>query len=426
MAYSRRIARPGKPFLRWRRCPEHYAFRGADFKNVHSFTQRVPNSIVLKLEENYRSTQGILNLSNWLLSLSSLKYNKKLKANRKAKSTPKVLDFGSDFAEARWVSDDLLERHENGAEWKEHMIITRTSWGARALESSMVEKKIPYRFVGGISLFQSAHVKDLFSIIRAASSQYDELAWARYLTMWPGIGDAGAARHINEIKKAETMEGVIAYLKKKMPKRKRIAIGPQIVVRYNDDPPGLLRKCGKFLAPLLKKRYDNWQHRKRDFDLLIRLAARYKNILSFLETYTLDPITTTDAERLEEDDVVTLTTAHSAKGTECGVCYLIRVEPGMYPHTRSLGALDEEEEERRILYVAMTRAMDELIITRVYRKGNEFAMMHSATGRHSPEGTPYFLQELDESLVDTEDYGFHDNPFSDFETIRPWRSNTDW
>ncbi len=366
-----------------------YAFRGADFKNVHSFQKRVPGSVILKLEDNYRSTQEILNLSNWLLRQSSLSYNKNLRAQRSKGGKPLLIDFGSDLDEAKWIVEDLISRHEAGSSWKDHMILTRTAWGARALEARLVEKNIPYKFIGGISFFQTAHVKDLLCLIRAAASHRDDLAWIRYLTLWPGIGDVTATRLISSMKTAETIEDAIGTLMSHPKCGKEIVNGPRSVLKYWDKPTRALRAGSRFLEPILSQRYDRWNIRQKDFDLLMRLSEQYSSIMRFIEAYTLDPITSTYASRTEDTDVVTLITVHSAKGTESPVCYLIRVEPGMYPHVRSIGNEDEEEEDRRVLYVAMTRAMDELIITR------------SASGSRGGYNTFYRSQQASYFLLTT-------------------------
>lgn len=397
-----------------------YAFRGADFKNVHSFTERVPGAVVLRLERNYRSTQGILDVSNWLLDQSPLKYEKHLVAHRKTVSTPHLLDFDTDFDEARWVVKDLIHRHETGAPWSDHMIITRSANGARAVESFMVERKVPYRFIGGTSLLQAAHVKDLFSLIRSAASHYDQLGWMRYLTLWPRLGDATATKLIVAIGTgAKTVDDALAILDKKLKNRQDITNGVRRVLENWNSPVAAIQQAHLFLSPILERRYADWKRRKADFRLLERLAERHRSLMAFLETYTLDPISTTDAERLEGEDLVILTTAHSAKGTESKVCYLIRVEPGMYPHIRSLGVQDQEEEERRILYVAMTRAEDELIITRSRRVGGYFTVPYG-TGAHSAGGTEYFLKKLPDHLVQVNAVHIEPDTFSDYDTIFPW------
>jgi DNA helicase II / ATP-dependent DNA helicase PcrA len=376
-----------------------YAFRGADFRNVHAFTSRVPNSVVLRLEENYRSTQGILDLSNWLLNSSSVKYGKTLLAVRKEQSHPALIDFSSDLEEARWIVNDLRKRHESGIAWKDLMIITRTGYGARAVESYMVEEDIPYQFVGGTSLLQTAHVKDLLSLIRAAANHHDELAWGRYLTLWPRIGDATAARLIKGMRQEKSVSAAMDHLERALKGRAEIVRGPRSVAEIWEDPTAAMKLASEFLSPLMEKRYENWRVRCRDFNLLARLAGEHRSLSAFLEIYTLDPISVSSANRLGQDDMVTLTTVHSAKGTQASVCYLIRVEPGMYPHMRSMGSEDEMEEERRILYVAITRAKDELILTRTWHDYSWSPASFYGSGGLPGRGAHYFLEDVPGPLV---------------------------
>jgi DNA helicase-2/ATP-dependent DNA helicase PcrA len=376
-----------------------YAFRGADFRNVHSFADRIPGGTVLRLENNYRSTQGILDLSNWLLTESPIPYGKQLRAVRKEASTPVLRNFSSDLEEARWVVGDLSRRHAEGSAWKDMMIITRTGLGARAVESLMVEADVPYQFVGGTSILQAAHVKDLLSLVRATDNYHDELAWARYLTLWPRIGDATAARLIGGLRKTESLEEALTFLSVKLKNRPDIVTGPRRVSACLEEPATAIQAASESLSPLLESRYENWRQRHRDFSLLVRLAGEHRSLAAFLEIYTLDPISASSAETLGKSDVVTLTTVHSAKGTQADVCYLIRVEPGMYPHIRSMGSDDEMEEERRILYVAITRAKDEIILTRTWNTYSWSPASYYGAGGGMEGGTPYFLEDLPDSLV---------------------------
>jgi DNA helicase-2/ATP-dependent DNA helicase PcrA len=388
-----------------------YAFRGADFRNVHSFKKRIPDSIILTLEDNYRSTQEILNISNWLLKQSSLKYKKNLKAQRGTGIKPVLVDFDNGLYEAKWIAEDLIERHKTGSSWSDHMILTRTAWGSRSVEAMLIEKNIPYIFIGGISFLQAAHVKDLLCLIRAAANHYDELAWIRYLTLWPRIGDVTASRLISAMKETGTMKKALNQLSKTLKKdQQRIVSGPKTILKYWNEPTKALRVGGEFLKPILFQKYDKWDLRKKDFDLLVRLAERYRSLMRFIETYTLDPITSTVASRWGNQDVVTLITVHSAKGTEAPVCYVIGVEPGMYPHIRSLGTEDEEEEERRILYVAMTRAKNELILT---RSGGPSSYSYS----YGDAAEAYFLSDLPDKLVEERwQYGMYFEKDYDFLT----------
>ncbi len=383
-----------------------YAFRGADFQNVHSFTKRVPKSSVLKLHENFRSTQGILDVANWLLRKSPLKYNKELHAFRGNGVKPRLIDFESEDEEASWIAKDLLRRNNDGAEWRDHMILTRTAYGSRRLEAALIEKQIPYEFIGGTSLLQAAHVKDLLAMIRCSTNHRDELAWTRFLTLWPKIGDVTALKLVTGMSSFSDSEGAFKRLQSDLSGRPEILSGLEGVHQCWHTPSLAIDEARKCLEPLLKQSYDRWESRRKDFELLSQIAQRHKSLHEFLDTYTLDTISTTSARQLEISEKVTLITVHSAKGTEAKVCYLIRVEPGMYPHIRSLGKKDEEEEERRILYVAMTRARDELLITRSNSRGADLTFHGGANAQHSPGGEPYLLQGVPKELVDQEVIGF--------------------
>lgn len=386
-----------------------YAFRGADFKNVHSFTERVHGATTLKLEDNYRSTQGILDLANWLLDQSSLKYNKHLRSARDAAAhsrknsknqsnsdiLPRLLEFEDEFSEAGWIANDLIERHECDVPWRNHMIITRTAYAARALEAALIERKVPYRFIGGTQLFQAAHVKDLLSLIRSGLSHQDDLAWMRYLTLWPGVGDVRASHVIEAIQKGSSVEEALDVLRDGWQHDESILQGVHMICTHKGPPSKIIHDAATFLHDLLEKRHDRWNQRKRDLDLLSRLAKRHRSIQAFLDIYALNPLSISDASRTEQDDAATLITVHSAKGTESPVCYLLRAEPGMYPHSRSLGDKDEEEEERRVLYVAITRARDELIMTRSLNAGGRYDGPVSAY-------SAYFLRDVPDNLVNKE------------------------
>ena len=157
-----------------------YAFRGADYRNAYHFTERIDNSRVFKLELNYRSTQEILDLSNWLLDRSTLDYGIRLKSFRGHGVKPKIIDFASALQEGRWVADDILERHEAGAKFSDHMILVRTAWSARYVEAALAERRIAYVLIGGSSMFAAAHVKDMLSLLRLTNARllrYCFLTW---------------------------------------------------------------------------------------------------------------------------------------------------------------------------------------------------------------------------------------------------------
>ncbi|MEZ6134142.1 MAG: ATP-dependent helicase [Pirellulaceae bacterium] len=369
-----------------------YAFRGADFRNVHSFNQRLENAQTLKLELNYRSTAEILDVANWLLSGSDLEYGKRLRAARGPGMKPILCEFQTEFEEAAWIVKMIQERHRQGEAWREHMVLCRSGFNARPIEAQLIESKIPYRFVGGIGLLQMAHVRDLLSALRVIVNYRDELGWARYLTLWPRIGEVTASRWIDKIRESESTEQAIALLRQHSA-REELVQPLEAVAQLVEQPAAAVERIADALDEVLAARFENWDSRLRDFALLIRLAENHKSLAGFLETYTLDPMSATEAQaRSAGDDLVTLITVHSAKGTEAKTCFLVAANPGVYPHSRSTRD-DEIEEERRILYVAMTRAKDELFISRSLTRGFGRASWNSIGEQ------PYFLKNLPRNLV---------------------------
>jgi len=380
-----------------------YAFRGADFRNIHSFSERLPDSNVFKLQQNFRSTQEILDISNWLLKKSSIDYNKNLTAVRGKGITPRLIDFESKYDEASWIAADLLERKENDAQWSDHMVLVRSAWAAKTCEGALIDAGIPYRFVGGTSLLEAAHVKDVLCLCRAALNRTDELAWIRYLKCWPRVGDATASKIVAALLDADPAEDIGDVLRQLIPKRVDIIDSVLAIQSLRNNPSSAIKKGLDMMESNFMTRYDRWESRAGDIRLLSDLACRYKDLLGFVEAYTMDPVSNSEAERIEEDDLVTVITVHSSKGTEAPVCYCLGVQPGAYPHIRSLGDRDAEEEERRVLYVAFTRAQNELIVTRC---GDESRTLFHGGSYVQSEGEPYFLEYLPPELVEHEQYGY--------------------
>ena len=375
-----------------------YGFRGADFKTIHSFTTRVQGATILKLEDNYRSTQEILDLSNWLLEQSPLSYGKKLNAVRGTGKKPRLINFVTEWDEAAWIGEDLLARRREGANWCQHMILTRANWSARAVEMHLIERKIPYIFIGGTKLMQSAHIRDVLSVLRIVANNEDELAWVRYLRLWPGIGEVTANRIVEKILDKPNLPDILNILAHDSKAGGACRNTIDLVAAQAASPVEAFRASARALEPLLARSYAaDWDRRRRDFVLVEKLADKHTTILGFIEEYILDPVH--DSLVLaSNDDVVTLITVHSAKGTESKVCYVINVSPGSSPSAKSMGSKDNIEEERRVLYVALTRTKDELIITR--RGYVTHAVNPSVSAGEQDAATAYFFNNLPANLVD--------------------------
>lgn len=378
-----------------------YGFRGADFRNVHSFGERVPGSQTLKLERNYRSTQEILDVSNWLLSESPLDYEKELIASRGAGKRPQLYTFLNEWEEGRWIAEDLCIRRESGSTWKEHMILVRSSYAARIIEASLLAKEVPYQFIGGTRLMESAHVRDLLSVLRLVANTNDEIGWMRFLTLWKGVGEVSANRVIDIMLDQSDLSGCIEKLRgeTKIPKEAIDVIS--VVKACQTEVAQAIKKALSAMESILAEKYSkqDWDKRKRDFPLVEKLALKHNSILEFIEEYLLDPVHGSQLERLETDDIVTLITIHSAKGMEREVCYVVNVSPGAYPSQYSQGSIDDVEEERRVLYVALTRAKNELILTR-----HGYSLWALDSQEKSLEDTTvsesYFLNAFPEGLFD--------------------------
>ncbi|GAA5631279.1 ATP-dependent DNA helicase PcrA [Acinetobacter sp. NRRL B-65365] len=377
-----------------------YGFRGADFENIHHFKERVPDAEVLTLEMNYRSTQGILDLSNWLLDQSPIEYDKHLQAYRCKGLKPQLHILSNEFEEANWIIQDLNRRHMQGAAWAEHMVLLRSGFSGRYLEGALIAANIPYRFIGGVKLLESAHVKDVLSLLRVSVNPQDDLAWMRFLTLWDGVGDVGASKLAQELIQLPDIEARCQRLERhgKVPQQAILILMQLDVLQQH------VEACIGLALDALNEQLENnyktkdWTRRVKDFDLVKQLARKHSSLGEFLEEYVLDPISVSEIDKTPDQDLVTLITIHSAKGAEQKVCYVPHVSPTQYPHARAQGDFDDVEEERRVLYVALTRAENELILT----KQNLNLWAHDQYDELGRKIESYFLNDLPQHLVETQ------------------------
>ena len=358
-----------------------YGFRGADFDSVHHFCDKLPNAITLKLTENYRSTQEILDLANALLLESPLKYGRVLHSSGdKHGMKPKLMCCYNEDDEASFLCSSIKQKLMSGVPPREIMVLLRSASNARILEFHLNNERIPYRMIGGVGFLQAAHVKDVLSTFEALTTVNNEMAWQRFLTLLPGIGFTTASRLVAPIMNGADRSVELANLSSALYAR----CGARKRSR-NPDDEAILQETANFIdemsteplnpgkcmekvivffrnSPIMPLKYDKWHERDRDLDSLLKIAQKFSSVSEFLEPFKLDP----NAEHQDDsaDRKITLITVHSAKGTEADCCYVMRVQSGNYPHIRA-SSQDEIEEERRVLYVALTRARKELLLTRV-------------------------------------------------------------
>jgi len=399
-----------------------YAFRGADFTNVHKFNERVPDSETYRLEDNYRSTQEILNLSNWLLKQSPLNYNKQLRATRGTGELPVIMNFENEWREAEWVSCDILENYTNdGLEYNNHLILVRSAFAGRPIEHFLLEKKIPYIVIGGVGIMASAHIRDVASALRIIANIYDEIAWMRYLQLWEKIGDVTASKLINELLELSNIEECLVLLKNKDLKDPNLINTLSAIKNLNNKPSDAIHIALTNMESRLAFNYkEEWEQKRRpDFQIFMKLAEKHASIGEFIAEYVLDPqLNESYNTGSDIKDKVTISTIHSAKGLESKVCYVINVSVGTYPSSRSVSeGEDSIEEERRVLYVALTRAKDELYVTRIiqkiqnYNSTSNFGHIHNESDNidykqitertKDDKGNPilYFFDELPSELT---------------------------
>ena len=365
-----------------------YSFRGADFDSVHHFCERLPNAVTLKLTENYRSYQQILDLSNLLLDNSPLGYDKHLNAHRgKGKSFPQFANFQMEEDEAKFIAKSIVGKLRNGVPPSEIMVLLRYASCARHLEYMLKSIGIPYRMIGGPSFLQAAHVKDLLATLEALLSPQKELAWMRFLCLHPGVGPV----------KAEKLYAPIAKLFDPVQANRLMATimqakAPETSAFLNRFQPAPtpyenLQAILKFYdsTSLFLRRYDEWDTRRKDLDVVLKVSQKYQSLTAFLEAFKLDPDQEARQQRGDAGKCITLITVHSAKGTESDIVYIMRVQQGTFPFYKC-ETEEEIEEERRILYVAVTRARKELFLTSA-----------GIQGRH-PAPSPFLTQEMLEDL----------------------------
>lgn len=341
-----------------------YAFRGADFESIHSFKKRIPRANVIKLEENYRSGQGILDLSNWVLAQSPLEYQKKLVGTRGRGNKPVFYKFKDCFDEARWIAAKVIRAQKEGGSFSDNKVLVRAMSAGKNIEAVFAEKGIPYTVIGGKGLFTLSHTKDLLAAVRAAANIKDELAWFRYLMMFPGVGAVTTEKIVKGVLDGDTMDDVKHVIEDALGSKAPPVIKPLAGIDQNRRKPGKALVCAmRDLKNVFKSHYDSdWAKRLPDISLMVKLAARRKSITDFIETYTIDPVNGTQLEGPEQEKV-TIITVHSAKGLEGKRIFIPQAQHGMYPFKMSLGSPEQIEEERRVLYVALTRAQDDLFLS---------------------------------------------------------------
>ena len=338
-----------------------YSFRGANFKNIIDFPKIFKGTKIITLEENYRSTQPILNLTNAIIAQAKEKFEKHLYTKKKDGNIPIFVDCSDENAQSVFVADKILQLWEEGVVLKDIAVLFRSGWHSNDLEIELASRNIPFVKYGGQKFVEAAHIKDLMSYLRIAYNSCDQVSWLRALLLIPKIGPQTAAKIIQVI----VDKGDLGELLQRNGELKKLFAILKGLDCQHDDPAKIIERFLPYYQPLLKVKYDDFNKRLNDLDSLLRIAQRYKTVEQFLVDMALEPPerTLVEAGRKDNSDSpLTLSTIHSAKGLEWHTVFLIYVAEGHLPSYRSLETEDDIEEERRLFYVASTRAKINLFL----------------------------------------------------------------
>jgi len=381
-----------------------FAWRGAEFTNIYEFPKRYPDAQVFKLETNYRSTPEILGLANTSIACNRRQFPKMLTAVKRSRDFKPALVPCSDVEQqSAFVASRILELRDEGTTLEDIAVIYRSHYHSIELQLELSRRNIPYRVQSGVRFFEQAHIKDVISYLRIIVNPRDELAWKRVLKMIPGVGNATANRvyeslMLNEVgtpasailadeRPSSAVEGKNSLpvrllqtlqagrLRSSQPFRNFVALLELLSAQENRNNPAkqisLILENG--YEQYLLETYENADARTEDIKGLSLYAQRYESTETFLSELALlsterfkepQPLVGEDViEGGEDDELLTLTSVHQAKGLEWKAVFIIWAAEGKFPSPKSLREIDAEEEERRLWYVAITRAKDELYIT---------------------------------------------------------------
>ena len=376
-----------------------YSFRAASVENILEFPGRFqPPARVVTLEENYRSTQDVLDAANALMAEGGRRYRKSLRSTRGRGAPPQYVTVLDEQAQATFVVDRVLEARERGVDLHRQAVLFRNSDHSDLLELELMRRNVPFVKYGGLKFLEAAHVKDLLAVLRWADNPRNRIAAFRVLQLLPGMGPANAQRACEAFEAASfTWSSLAAH---PVPGATREAWGPLVQMLAQIGAPGApwegqLHRVRQWYEPQLDRLYEAAHARKGDLDQLERLGQQHATRESFVTDLTLDPPQATgdlSGDPLLDEDYLVLSTVHSAKGQEWESVHVLNVTDGSFPSEFSAGRAELLEEERRLLYVAMTRAKNELRLiapVRFYvtqQQGLGDRYVHGARSRFMTEG----------------------------------------
>jgi DNA helicase-2/ATP-dependent DNA helicase PcrA len=378
-----------------------YSFRGANYRNMFDFPSLFPDARIIKLEQNYRSTQPILSLTNAIMDQASEKYTKCLFTEREDGEKPKLIDVRTDPEQAMFISQSVEEYLRLGFSLNDIAVLFRAAHQSFELELELTRREIPFVKYGGFKFMESAHVKDLLAHLRVIVNRNDIISWGRILRLIRNVGRKKSQSIIDWMKKENAMpwqieewpeiqknDDGLRYLSELMKNLSGDDISPEKAVELVKD----------YYDPILKENFDNFPKRQKDLEQMVPMAGRYKRLRAFLDDLILEPPNSSvDINPFPGKDYLTLSTVHSAKGLEWSVVFIIWVMEGYFPSIKAYSSMETIEEERRLMYVAATRAKDQLIIC---YPGEEDLPQWQLSGTGYRNGLSSFIQALPMEIME--------------------------
>lgn len=346
-----------------------YSFRGANFKNIMNFPKLFPNVKIIMLEENYRSTQEVLNFGNYVIDTAIEKYPKELFTRKTGGDLPVIISASTENMQSRFIVDRILELREENVPLNDIAVLFRSSFSSFDLEIELNKANIPYQKFGGMKFIETAHVKDVLAFLRIAENPKDLVSWYRILLLHEGVGPKKAQDILAKVASDEWQ--IKSYPENILGKSIKDNILNLFLCLHSIHtssqlPTELTEIVLDYYQPLFKAKYDDHNKRKKDLDIFINITENYKSLTTLLTDMALEPPRDSVAdisEEQKEDEFITLSTIHSAKGLEWHTVFIIHAVEGFFPSSMAYDKIESLEEERRLMYVAATRAKQNLYIT---------------------------------------------------------------
>jgi DNA helicase II / ATP-dependent DNA helicase PcrA len=349
-----------------------YSFRGASHRNMLEFPKLFPSAQIIKLEENFRSTQPILDVANSIIADVKESYKKRLYSRIEGGDMPVVVSAHDENEQSRFVAQRIADMRDEGVPLSDIAVLFRSSSHSFDLEIELGRQGIPFRKFGGIRFAESAHIKDALAFMRVMVKPSDTLSWFRALKLIDGIGDATVYQILEHLgveqkefratrSKTGLFKNLLRFPARAAYKTELMRLARVFCTMLECKTPGeQLSAVLRFYRPLLKNKYDDVPRRGRDLEHLQSIAKRYKTAAKLLDDIALDPTEAVQGAAPRRGGFVTLSTVHSAKGLEWDNVFLIWMTDGWFPSNRFQDEFDDFDEERRLLYVATTRAKKQL------------------------------------------------------------------